>query len=41
MLTAKELKMLVEGSPFIDVEDIEKNTRINESIDSVSTAFFW
>jgi hypothetical protein len=41
MLTAKKLKMLVEGSPFIDVEDIEKYTRVNEGVDSVSTTFFW
>lgn len=41
MLNAKELKFLVEGTPNIDADDIEKYTRINEGVDQVSTAFFW
>lgn len=41
MLKAKELKILVEGTPIIDADDIEKFTRNNESVDPISTAFFW
>jgi E3 ubiquitin-protein ligase HERC4 len=41
MLKAQELKILVEGTPIIDVEDIAKYTRNSEAIDSASSTFFW